>query len=360
MPQSLEPKDASQHSAICMKTWYNFNDVLMKASITRSSQPLVGIKQKRSIQDEKLIEAIFDMNQIGDGIGSSIEKLSLSDKNTLFVKNMIIDARPTANAMANRAMGAGFESTEHYRNCKRMFMGIENIHVMRDSLLKFIDAIQGPDLGLDKWYSNLENTDWLKHIKCVLDATMVIVKAVADETSNVLIHCSDGWDRTAQLSALSQLCLDPYYRTIKGFQVIIEKEWVSFGHKFLDRSGHLAKNQKASHYKESSPVFLQFLDCLYQIMKQFPAEFEYNEQFLIELLEHLYSCQYGNFLVNCEHDRDARAIDQKTFSVWLHLSEKEQFLNPLYKSSAKVIMPQTSAQYIEYWVGLYSRFEEIN
>lgn len=37
--------------------------------------------------------------------------------------------------------------------------------------------------------------------------------------SSVLVHCSDGWDRTAQLSALAQVLLDPYYRTIEGMQV---------------------------------------------------------------------------------------------------------------------------------------------
>ena len=30
----------------------------------------------------------------------------------------------------------------------------------------------------------------------------------------VLVHCSDGWDRTAQVVSLAELLLDPYYRTV--------------------------------------------------------------------------------------------------------------------------------------------------
>ena len=52
-----------------------------------------------------------------------------------------------------------------------------------------------------------------------------------------MVHCSDGWDRTAQLTALAQLLLDPHYRTIAGFAALVEKEWCAFGHLFADRTG---------------------------------------------------------------------------------------------------------------------------
>lgn len=44
------------------------------------------------------------------------------------------------NAMANRAAGKGYENEDHYANIKLQFIGIENIHVMRNSQQKIIDG----------------------------------------------------------------------------------------------------------------------------------------------------------------------------------------------------------------------------
>lgn len=68
-----------------------------------------------------------------------------------------------------------------------------------------------------------------------------------------------------QLTSLAMLMLDPYYRTIRGFEVLIEKEWVSFGHKFRQRVGH---GEDKHSDDNRSPVFLQFVDCVWQMTQQ--------------------------------------------------------------------------------------------
>ena len=173
---------------------------------------------------------------------------------------MIIDARPLANAVGNVARGAGTENMDNYRNCKKEYVPIENIHVMRDSLAKLSEgnqrrrtlgvsidggilAMQGSESDGQVNRSGLQKSNWLRHISTLMKGALDIIVRVHVYNSHVLVHCSDGWDRTTQLVSIGELCLDPFYRTFRGFQVLIEKEWVSFGHKFADRCGHLS-NEK--------------------------------------------------------------------------------------------------------------------
>ena len=354
-----------------------------QASITRSSQPMVGLKNSRSAQDEKLVECIFTSHHSPDTAYAAPANplVPVHTPTSVLIygattTNLIIDARPTTNAMANVAIGAGTENMENYRGGKKAYLGIDNIHVMRNSLKCILEALREAETlssPIDRGL--LRKSNWLRHISTLLDGALVIVKNVHLNASHVLIHCSDGWDRTAQLSATAQICLDPYYRTFEGFKVLIEKDWLAFGHKFLDRSGHLSSDklftitdapeddsddenfgaQKAaqaffatmqkqfkstSHLKEISPVFHQFLDCVRQIQRQFPERFEFNEDWLLDVHYHLYSCQFGTFLFNNEKQRrvplSGKAYIDQTVSVWDYFSQPSQqskYLNTEYNPS---------------------------
>eukprot|EP00058_Branchiostoma_floridae_P005246 XP_002590734.1 hypothetical protein BRAFLDRAFT_121921 [Branchiostoma floridae] len=252
-----------------------------QATISRCSQPLVGVGGKRCRDDEKYLQLIMDAN---------------AQSHKLY----IMDARPNVNAVANKAKGGGYESEDAYQNVELVFLDIHNIHVMRESLRKLRDMLY-PSIDDHHWLSNLEATHWLEHIKLILAGAVRVADKVESHKTSVVVHCSDGWDRTAQLTALAMLMLDPFYRTIRGFELLIEKEWISFGHKFATRLGHGDKNHADA---DRSPVFLQFIDCVWQISRQFPVALEFNEQFLITILDHAYSCLFGTFLCNAEQIQD--------------------------------------------------------
>ena len=76
------------------------------------------------------------------------------------------------------------------------------------------------------------------------------------------------------------------------FEALVEREWLQAGHPFGKRC---AKSAHAiTKNRHESPVFLLFLDCVWQIWQQFPCSFEFTEDFLIVLFEHAYSSEYGN------------------------------------------------------------------
>ncbi|KAI0878425.1 protein-tyrosine phosphatase-like protein [Hypoxylon argillaceum] len=455
---------------------------LNNCSITRSSQPLVGFRGNRSIQDEKLVSACFsasatvEFNSLEPSTLDTSEPSPASSQIDLRVsslegettdterledelitdneadyesqvskriygaqqRNLIVDARPTINALAMQVVGKGSENMEYYPFAKKAYLNIDNIHVMRESLNTVIDAIKDGDISkLPPNRELLIKSNWLKHIRGVLDGSALIARQVGINHSHVLIHCSDGWDRTSQLSALSQLMLDPFYRTIDGFIILVEKDWMSFGHMFQQRSGplshekwfvierdamagsamqpgesdgrageafenaiagarrffHRSRNQDASaeadadgagspsdensqakrssessaviettRPNEISPVFHQFLDATWQLLRQHPNRFEFNERFLRRLLYHLYAGQYGTFLYNSEKQRIDAHVYERTRSVWDYfLSRKHEFLNPDYDATVddrqsgreRLLFPKISD--IRWWAQCFGR-----
>lgn len=238
--------------------------------IVRSSQPEVGWFGWRSAADEKMLDQI---------VKSSLNQhpaISFSSK-----KLLIIDARSYAAAVANRAKGGGCECPEYYPAAEVMFMGLANIHSIRKSFQSLRTICQNPVPDSGMWLTQVDSTRWLHHISGLLKSAIIVVDAIVKDERPVLVHCSDGWDRTPQITSLAELLLDPFYRTLDGFTILINREWIEFGHKFSERCMNAPAVEDPN---EKCPVFLQWVDCVHQIWKQFPSAFEFNQQFLVSLL----------------------------------------------------------------------------
>jgi hypothetical protein len=98
---------------------------------------------------------------------------------------------------------------------------------------------------------------WFKLLSSIINGANFVADMLCNQDTSVLVHCSDGWDRTPQISALAQLLIDPYYRTLYGFAVLADKEWLAFSHKFAQRYGHDEARQKSDD-PQRSPIFLQW------------------------------------------------------------------------------------------------------
>ncbi|XP_041496891.1 myotubularin-related protein 1 isoform X1 [Microtus oregoni] len=338
VPTSVKDDDLSKVAAFRAKgrvpvlSWIHPES---QATITRCSQPLVGPNDKRCKEDEKYLQTIMDAN-------AQSHKL------------IIFDARQNSVADTNKAKGGGYESESAYPNAELVFLEIHNIHVMRESLRKLKEIVY-PSIDESRWLSSVDGTHWLEYIRVLLAGAVRIADKIESGKTSVVIHCSDGWDRTSQLTSLAMLMLDSYYRTIKGFEALIEKEWISFGHRFALRVGHGDDNHADA---DRSPIFLQFIDCVWQMTRQFPSAFEFNELFLITILDHLYSCLFGTFLCNCEQQRIKEDIYTKTISLWSYInSQLDEFSNPFFVNYENhVLYPVASMSHLELWVNYYVRW----
>ncbi|MCQ2821016.1 MAG: hypothetical protein MJ252_27475 [archaeon] len=281
-------------------------------TIWRCSQNKPGLKNLKNEYDDKLLNFIGSLS---------------TNKDT---KLIIYDARPFLAAMGNRVKGGGYEDTEGLNNAKIIFCEIGNIHDVRGSLNKLANIFKDKNFMTNKgFFSAFESSGWPNLLYQIIYSSIDIAQNVKAGVSTIL-HCTDGWDRTSQLSALAQLFLDPFYRTIEGFAVLIEKDFLSFGHQFKYRNGLFVR--KEGKEGDISPIFFQFLDCVHQIYYQYPFLFEFNLDMLIFLADHLNDGKYGTFLFNHEKERKDKDAKNNTVSIWDDIFYfKDHFINMFYR-----------------------------
>mmetsp|Transcript_119115 Transcript_119115/g.336949 ORF Transcript_119115/g.336949 Transcript_119115/m.336949 type:complete len:940 (-) Transcript_119115:13-2832(-) len=273
------------------------------APLCRSSQPRSGLKMKPF--DEELLELI-----------------RLTAPNPVL---HIVDARSWLAATGNALRGGGSERLDPMSSLgngqvRISFLGIDNIHEMRASLDRFCWACTSNRTNFLKLVAD---SRWLDHqVELLRGATLVANCLQLGQA--VLVHCSDGWDRTAQIVSLAQLILDPYYRTLKGFAALVEKDWCAFGHGFRQRS---------SHGRGRSPVFFQWLECVWQMAQQHPTAFEFSDDFLALTSSAMYARWFDTFAGDCERERRLSGSLNFWSYAEYHLT-KEVLYRPMFTRSA--------------------------
>ncbi|XP_034941277.1 myotubularin-related protein 9 [Chelonus insularis] len=300
----------------------------------RSGQPLCGATGRRCMEDERLLNIVLGAGRRG----------------------YIVDTRSASQAQNARARGGGTEIDSAYPQWKKVFKSIPRLSELADSLYKLIEACNETSCSTSQWLSRLENSGWLSTVQSAMNAACVVAQCLHQELAAVLVHGGTGRDSTLVITSLAQIIVNPDCRTIRGFEALIEREWLQAGHPFYTRTRHGAYFSSNNQNFPHAPTFLLFLDCVYQLFYQFQYSFEYGTEMLAELFKHAYSSEYGTFLGDSEADRISLRLAERTCSLWSYMNKPESletWLNPLYEPNPGVIWPSVAPISIHLWKELY-------
>uniref|UniRef100_A0A8D8YZH2 Myotubularin-related protein 12 n=1 Tax=Cacopsylla melanoneura TaxID=428564 RepID=A0A8D8YZH2_9HEMI len=209
----------------------------------------------------------------------------------------------------------------------------------------------------------LESSRWLAYVSQCLVKSVEAARSLEKDIT-VVLQERDGRDMCCLVSSLIQLLLDPFYRTLSGLQSLIQKEWVVMGHAFCTRLGHVF-NPEA----QQSPVFLLFLDCVWQLTILYPSYFQFSETYLTTVWDAAHLNIFDTFLFDCDRDRLLAAMEPNNpltlRCVWdwgEQFPDKDisLFINPLYNPSSHtsnlLSLDCVTLPHLQLWSQAYFRF----
>lgn len=234
-------------------------------------------------------------------------------------------------------------------------IGMEQSFNRLEELCRSIYNIKVREKVQKNWLSLLEKTEWLSYISKLLDYAIRLAHLIQNGTSVLLVESDNSlFNISSLLLSLTLLMVDPHYRTIHGFETLIESHWIKFGHSF-SRTVQTSKNQIIYH--SSSFLFTLWMDCVLNLRNQFSHCFQFHETFLITILDHVHSGLFGQFLKKTEYERKEVNLQFLTCSLWHELNCNEmEFVNLEYSNSPYTIFPIAHIFKLSFWESYYLRW----
>eukprot|EP01132_Coremiostelium_polycephalum_P000557 gene557-702_t len=260
------------------------------------------------------------------------------------------------------------EYASFYPICKFYYLGLPSQEQAKLSYSKLLDlcisSLPTEFSNKQKWIQSLETTGWMDNVKIVLKSVSKLSDIVVSGRA-IIIQSPEGHEYDEiLLSSLTQLILDPYYRTFYGIQVLIQKEWCEYGFPFGKQYSDSNKNNVTSSTSSTSSSsstllvsFILFCDCLIQLLQQYPFDFEFNEEFVLFICENSFSCRFGNFVSKNHKDFEQLNVLKNTYSIWLYISTNiNLFTNHKYKtySDGKLSLRQFDFERLFFWSEFYT------
>ncbi|XP_021343644.1 myotubularin-related protein 10-B-like [Mizuhopecten yessoensis] len=192
------------------------------------------------------------------------------------------------------------------------------------------------------WMSRLDDTEWLHQVRHCLQCAREVADTLHNKKRTAIIKEGDGRHFTCLVPSLVQVMLNPQCRTQNGLQALIQREWVAMGYPFQRNGGLIIQDGG-----EEVPLFLLFLDCVWQISQQFPSAFSVSETYLTTVWDCASTGLFETFLFDSIHQQtrfnsEGRCMRRfRLPPVWewsRQFSSNDQlvFNNPLYLMKCNV------------------------